>query len=134
MASPRASYGRVNQRANFTPLCGPGDQRFESGRQDMNSSSPHFLLSTENSVLLTWMKDEESAFCRGTQSVTNIDCEVIISVSDKRRRQSRPKGLLNIYTEIVIMYPKNQVVMKEKQYKKEAHVGPKNTIPSCSKE
>ena len=29
------------------------------------------------SVLLTWVKDEESAYCRGTQFVTSIQCDVI---------------------------------------------------------
>ena len=48
---------------------------------------PSLNASAYTPVLLTWVKDEESAFCRGTQSVTNIECDVIDLDNEKRRRR-----------------------------------------------
>ena len=56
------------------------------------------------------MKDEESAFSEeGTQSVTNIEYDIIEKEEDK----ARPQGLLKYTRKIAIIYPKKSLVMKE---------------------
>ena len=54
---------------------------------------PSLNVSVYTPVLLTWVK-EESVFCRGTQSATNLECDVMDLDKKKKKKTCRYLGLV----------------------------------------